>query len=115
MKVKAMAMAACMGISLNASAQSVYPEGRDRAATNPDAGRSAQERMDTERRAGDSWCSRMTGDARQRCVDAEAAASAGNSVSSGTQQPGASGPGTSDKTHPGSGTSRDVGTSSAGG
>lgn len=117
MKVKALAMAACMGFSLNAFAQSYDAAGRDSADRQAESQR-MHERMNAERAAGDSRCGEMRGRERIRCMEAQASAGAGSVPL--TQQPGASGPGAVDKTRPGSpeagfsGSPRDVGTSSAG-
>jgi hypothetical protein len=122
MKVKALAMAACMGLSLNAYAQTYSPnsssgsgyssEGRDAEAAG------AQDRTYSERTDANRCNDISDRRARARCLDAQASAGQGMGII--TQQPGASGPGAIDKTHPGaagsgfSASPRDVGTSSAG-
>jgi hypothetical protein len=125
-KVRVLAMAACTGLSFSAFAQTQAdnPAGRDASAGSGQAERSMQERAYSQERmysgrAGDgSQCRGMRGSEQRRCLEADASASHGAIPL--TQQPGASGPGAVDKTHPGSethgfsGSPRDAGTSSAG-
>ena len=123
MKVKAMVVAGCMGLSLNAFAQGYGygPQGRDPAASEPatstetqGSAQQEQDRIESERLASrENRCSGLSGNRLARCMDSGTSATTGSSIQP-TQQQGQSGPGTTDKTHQGH-PEYDVGTSSAGG